>query len=82
MLLFFAVNDVLVETSAGGPSLRIMIGQHSYLPCSRAAFCWLLYLPAAFHDHLLIVLALIIDPLIELPALAIIAQVMRQREKG
>ena len=80
MLLFFAVNDVLVETSAGGPSLRTMIGQHSYLLRSRATFCWLLHLAAAFHDHLLIMLT--IGPLIELPALTIIAQVMRQREKG
>jgi hypothetical protein len=79
MLLFFAVNDVLVDTSAGGPSLRTMIEQHSYLPRSRATFCWLLYLAAAFHDHLL---TLIIGPLIELPALIIIAQVMQRREKG
>lgn len=49
-----------------------MIGPHSYLPHFRATLCWLLHLAAAFHDYLLIVL----------PALAIIAQVMRQREKG
>ena len=47
-------------------------GKFSALPRFRATLCWLLHLAAAFHDHLLIVL----------PALAIIAQVMRQREKG
>lgn len=82
MLVFFAVNYILVGTLAGDRSLRTMIGQHSYLPRFRATLCWLLHLAAAFHDHLLIVLTLIIGPLIVLPALAIIAQVMRQREKG
>lgn len=70
--ILFAEMLLVMLLLAGGPSLRTMIGPHSYLPRFRATLCWLLHLAAAFHDHLLIVL----------PALAIIAQVMRQREKG
>ena len=61
--ILFAEMLLVMLLLAGGPSLRTMIGQHSYLPRFRATLCWLLHLAAAFHDHLLIVLTLIIGPL-------------------
>ena len=83
MLLFFSVNYVLV----GRIGRRLGFADRDrtaliFTTLARNSPLALAFAAAAFPGRLLIVLALIIGPLIELPALTLIAQVLRRRENG